>query len=166
MPEWVEEDEHVDVKPKWVELNSGPFTKTDELCVDLRRLQQRCRCSDATCDEIMHMFSKYLSLDGDHNFRSLDAKIQDMSGASVLRLNGCPACNRHVYLPGDGATTCPHVFAEGEKPGKARGEVCGHSRCDQKGKAWEVSLILCCIKYTHLNSMAYCNKICFVSLFS
>lgn len=145
-PEHVEvEDWDIKHSPKWIELADGPFTKADQLCVDIRRLQQRCGCSDSTCDEIINTFSKYLSLDV-QNFRSCDGKMQEMAGASVLRLNGCPECNCHVYLPDDKATTCPHVFAEGQRRGKARGDVCGHSRFDPKGKPWEVSFIL----YLHL----------------
>ena len=152
IPEHVEVDDwEAELKPKWIELVDGPFTKADQLCVDIRRLQQRCGCSDSTCDEIMSTFSKYLSLDAD-DFRSFDGKMQEMAGASVLRLNGCPECNCHVYLPDDEATTCPHVFDEGEKAGKARGDVCGHSRFDPNGQPWEASYVCMLCAFTSIFS--------------
>ena len=125
-----DEDWEERVQPKWINLVDGPFTKADELCVDLRRLQQRCKCSDATCDEILRTLSKYLSLGDTTNFRKCDKKMHDMAGTTVLRLNGCPKCNKHVYLPTDKESSCPHVNEDGQ--------VCGHSRYDADGKPLEV----------------------------
>ena len=45
-------------------------------------------------------------------------------------LNGCPECNKFVYLPEDKRKNCPYV--------KANGEVCGKSRYDKFGKPVEV----------------------------
>ena len=131
-------------EPKWVQIVGGPFTKADELCVDLRRLQQRSGCSDKTCDDILRTFSKYLSLDAPINFRKQDKKLQEFAGATVLRLNGCPRCNKHVYLPTDGDASCPYVFTKSDLNDESvtidavEGEVCGHNRYDENGKALEV----------------------------
>ena len=118
-----DEDEPEDHEPQWTQLVGGPFTKEDELCVDLRRLQQRCRCSDATCADILSTFSKYLHLNQDLNFRDADQRLHELSGATVLRLNGCPQCQRHVYLPTDKEKNCP---------------ICGHDRYGADGKPLEV----------------------------
>ena len=44
---------------KWMKITGGPFTKADNFCADLRRLQQRCGCSDVTCEDFLATFSKY-----------------------------------------------------------------------------------------------------------
>ena len=130
--DWEEEEE----APEWTKLECGVFTKEDELCVDLRRLQQRHGCSDATCDDILNTFSKYLNLNNeDLNFRDADNKLHKLSGAQVLRLDGCPKCNKHVYMPDDKVTSCPQ---------------CGHDRYNETGKPWEVWFDACVLDYLGL----------------
>ena len=115
-----DEEEH---EPKWQQIVGGPFTKQDELCVDIRRLQQRSGASDATCDDILRTFSKYLGIEAPNNFRDYDKKMQEAAGATVLRLDGCVKCNRHVYHPDDRSKHCPK---------------CGHRRYGDSGKPLEV----------------------------
>ena len=110
--------------PKWHQVVGGPFTKEDMFCVDLRRLQQRCGCSDATCKEILKTFGGYLRMDTPKSLKKCDKKLHAAAGAQVLRLNGCPSCNKTVFLPDDPAVSCPYV--------KADGTVCGHARSDME----------------------------------
>ena len=81
-------------------LVGGPFTASDQFCIDIRRLQQRSKCSDATCDEIVKTFAKHFGIPT-NNFRNADSKIQKAAGTSCLRLNGCVGCHEHVYHPDD-----------------------------------------------------------------
>ena len=111
-------------KPKWHQVVGGPFTKQDMFCVDIRRLQQRSGCSDATCKEILKVFSKYLGIDTPTNLKSCDKKLHKTAGAQVLRLNGCPKCNKTVLHPDDPVTHCPYV--------DSGGTVCGHPRSDME----------------------------------
>ena len=92
-------------------------------CADLRRLQQRNKCSNATCEDICSTFAKYISVDL-NDFKMFDKEMRQEAGVSFLRLNGCP-CDKHIYLPNDRRTTCPS---------------CGKSRFDTKGLAWETFL--------------------------
>ena len=107
----------------------GGFSKEDNFCADLRRLQQRCGCSDKTCADVLQTFKKYLGVDAPKTFKSYDKKMKKLAGAEMLRLNGCPECKRHVYLPSDKTNFCPHV--------KADGTVCGAARFDEHGQARE-----------------------------
>ena len=100
-----------------------------EFCSDLRRLQQRNKCTNATVDDICATFAKYLKMPAP-DFSACDRQMKKEAGAGFLRLNGCPKCHQHVYVPKDRRKTCPHVHANGN--------VCGHSRFDENGKAWEV----------------------------
>ena len=98
-------------------------------CADLRRLQQRNKCTNATCEDICSTFAKYLKMPAP-DFRACDKKMKQQAGVHFLRLNGCPKCHQHVYVPEDRSEICPHVHANGN--------VCGHSRFDENHKAWEV----------------------------
>ena len=83
-----------------------------------------------------HLFvGKYLHFSVP-DFRKNEKKMQKEAGAVFLRLNGCPGCNDHVYLPTDPETHCPHV--------KHDGTVCGHPRCDENGKPLEVFFVCVC----------------------
>ena len=116
-----EENEH---QPEWVPFVGGPFTKADNFCVDVRRLQHKFKCSDAACDEVVKIFGKYFG-NTETNFRQTDDKIAKASGTTMLRLNGCvnQDCEGHVFLPCDKAKTCPK---------------CGQARYDSNGKPFEV----------------------------
>ena len=101
----------------------------EQFCSDLRRLQQRRKCTDTICADIVLTLGKYLNVNL-VNFRSNDNKMQKAAGVSFLRLNGCVRCHKFVYLPQDQRTHCPQVL-EG-------GVVCGHPRFDGEGHAFEV----------------------------
>jgi hypothetical protein len=104
---------------EWVQIVGGGFTKEDQFCIDVRRLQQRTGCTDATCDDIIRTFSNYLGAKIPSNFKAADKKIQLKAGAKCLRLNGCVGCDKHVFLPDDPAEEC---------------SLCGHQRYDAKGQ--------------------------------
>ena len=118
-----------EVAAKWVSIAGGAFDKKDMFCADIRRLQQRCGCSDLACNEVLNMFKKYLGVEPSH-LRSVDRKLQNAAGAFCLRLHGCTACQRHVYVPDDKTGFCPRV--------KDDGTVCGHPRYDASGRPNEV----------------------------
>lgn len=130
-----QEDEDADELPQplWAPLIDGPFTKKDQICVDLRRLQQRCRTTDKTCAEILKTFGKYLGIAAPNNFKcgikKCDEKIQEAAGAKALRLDGCINCNRTVFLPEDPRKECT---------------LCGQSRYNFKGKPNEVCVHCLC----------------------
>ena len=109
-------------KPKWVQIASGPFTEADNFCADLRLLQQRSGCTDKTCEDIAQTFSKYFGGCAQLNFKSYDKKMQKVAGAKMLRLNGCPDCKQHVFLPSDKSISCP---------------ICGSDRFKADGKPKE-----------------------------
>lgn len=122
-----EDDDDELRQPVWAPLIKGPFTKRDQICVDLRRLQQRCRTTDATCADILKTFGKYLGIAAPNNFKcgikTCDTKIQEAAGATVLRLDGCINCHRTVFLPDDRRKECP---------------LCDQSRYDNNGQPNEV----------------------------
>ena len=122
-----DEPEPADVQ-KWVKITGGPFTKADNFCADLRRLQQRCGCSDVACDDFLSTFAKYFGgVQTPKNFRDYDKKMRKEAGAQMLRLNGCVHCKKHVFLPTDKSKECP---------------LCGHSRYDDQGQPREVRIVL------------------------
>ena len=88
----------------------------------MRLLQKRCGCSDKTCDDVVRTFSKYLGGVG-FNFRAYDQKMQQVAGAKMLRLNGCPCCKKHVYVPWSKRKSRPR---------------CGTARFDTDGKPKEL----------------------------
>lgn len=118
--------------PVWVPVptDGTGFTEQDKICVDIRRLQQRSGCTNVTCGDVLSLFKQYLGNIVPKDFRAVDRKLRKAAGASVLRLNGCPECNRHVYHPEDKTEFCPHV--------KSDGTVCGHPRFGADGKPLEV----------------------------
>lgn len=70
----------------------------------------------------MRTFSKYLGGVG-FNFKAYDKKMQQVAGAKMLRLNGCPQCKKHVYVPSSKRKSCPR---------------CGAARFDTDGNAKEL----------------------------
>ena len=121
---------YIFLQERWVRIVGGDFTVEDNFCADLRRLQQRNGCSDSTCEDILGTFKKYLNIVPPKSIKSYDKKLHAAAGATMLRLNGCVKCKRHVYLPTDKATCCPHV--------DATNTVCGHPRYGDDGKPLEV----------------------------
>ena len=104
---------------------------------DLRRLQNRCKCTEAMCADIVTTFGKYMGIKPDVSFKygakKLDKKLQAEAGIECLQLHGCPACHKFVYMPSDKRTTCPFV--------KKDGATCGHSRFDENNKPREVRFL-------------------------
>ena len=108
---------------EWIPLVGGAFTKEDEFCVSIRRLQKRTGCSDAACHDMVKTFRKYLRMDvPSFNLKGTDKKMREAAGTEVLRLNGCIGCHKVVFLPDGKAKVCPR---------------CAHSRYDSKGHPWE-----------------------------
>jgi len=104
----------------------------ESFCADVRALQQRGRCTDSLCSDIILSLGKYLNI-APKSFRKYDKKMQEAAGVSFLRLNGCNVCNQFVYLPDDPRQRCPQI--------KQDGTVCDSPRCDEKGKAFEVNML-------------------------
>ena len=104
------------------------FTEEDQFCIDIRRMQSRTGCSDATCKDVLDTFRRYLRVDVPNDFRRADKKMQAAAGTQVLRLNGCVDCNKHVFMPEDKAKSCP---------------LCDHARYDSKGQPHEVNSFCC-----------------------
>ena len=96
----------------------------------LRAVQQRHKCTNATIDDFVQTFSKYLPKSSRSGLHAFDKTVQKEAGIKILRLNGCIGCHKHVYLPDDCATHCPRL--------KKDGTVCGHARFDNKNKPFEV----------------------------
>lgn len=109
----------------------------ESFCKDVRSFQQRSKCSDATCADIVRTIGKYLNFQVP-DVHEYDKKLQEEAGTSFLRLNGCPSCHKHVYMPTDRATHCPTI--------KSDGTVCGHPRYDDAGKPFEVFVFFSCLQ--------------------
>ena len=103
-------------------------------------LQQRSKCSDSTCKDIVSTFAKYMNISVPKQFHRYDRELNEEAGAQFMILNGCVGCHRVVYTPDDKRTHCSRVDEE-------TGEVCGHPRFDEHGKAFEVC---CCLSYLPL----------------
>ena len=97
-----------------------------QLCVDLRRIQQRNKCTDRLCSDVVLTLGKYLNVTPT-NFRKYDKIMQKEAGMHFLALNGCPRCKKFVFVPTDSRQICP---------------VCGGPRYDSKGKPLEVCVIV------------------------
>ena len=105
---------------------------TAEFCADLRKIQQRSKCTEALCADVVLTLGKYLNVTP-RNFRKYDKQMQQAAGINFLRLNGCIGCKNYVYLPSDPRRVCPRV--------KEDGNVCGSPRFDDQGKAVEVCFV-------------------------
>lgn len=103
--------------------------QTAQFCADLRRLQQRSKCTEAICADIVATFGKYLNI-SPQNFRAQDKKMQQAAGVKFLRLNGCVGCHKFVYLPSDPRRQCPYI--------NKNGSVCGCDRLNVDNKPREV----------------------------
>jgi hypothetical protein len=69
----------------------------------------------------------------ERSLKDFDTDAKDAAGSNYIILNGCPECNRHVYLPTEKAMTCPFV--------KRDGNICGHPRFDTNKKPFEVRIL-------------------------
>ena len=105
-----------------------------QLCSDLRGIQQRNKCTDSVCTDVVLTLSKYLSVTP-ANFRKYDKIMQKEAGIRFLALNGCPKCNQFVFLPEDPRRVCP---------------ICGGPRYDSVGKPLEVIIYMFCLLFDTL----------------
>jgi len=110
-----------------------------QLCSDLRRIQQRHKCTDSVCADVVLTLSKYLSVTP-ANFRKYDKIMQKEAGVRFLALNGCPGCNEFVFLPEDPRQVCPK---------------CGDPRYDSLGKPLEVMFCLLAINLFYFCSIYF-----------
>ena len=106
-----------------------------QLCSDLRGIQQRNKCSDSVCTDVVLTLGKYLGV-STTNFSKYDKLMQKEAGISFLTLNGCPKCNQFVFLPEDPRRVCP---------------MCGGPRYDSLGKPLEVIIYTICYVTIFLN---------------
>ena len=120
-----------------------------QFCADLRKIQQRSKCSEALCTDVVLTLGKYLNVTP-QNFRKYDKQMQSAAGIKFLRLNGCTGCKKYVYLPSDRRRVCPRV--------KEDGNICGSPRFDDQGKALEV----CCVKmfYSESELLLFVSFLC------
>ena len=97
-----------------------------EFMRDVRKLQQRTKCTNKTCVDFIRLFSKHVGDDKvPKGFDSCDKELKQAAGVDCIELNGCTGCNQHVYSHEDKRTHCP---------------LCGFARCDEHGKAKEVGM--------------------------
>ena len=105
---------------QWIPITGVGFTKADQFCVSVRRLQQRTGCSDIACKDIIQTLGKHLRLDKPVNIKETDKKLQKTAWTRFLRLHGCVGCHRHVFAAK--RKHCPS---------------CGHARYNSKGQPFE-----------------------------
>ena len=108
-------------------------TKDDLFFHEVRALQRRTRCSNFVCEEFVRAYRKLSPTPLEKSFREFDKNAKSAAGCNYIILNGCPQCNRHVYLPADKARRCPFVRKDGN--------VCGHPRFNAQKKPFEVSVL-------------------------
>ena len=98
----------------------------EEFLKDLRKLQQRTKCTETTCLNVIDLFEKYVGEDIlPSGFFACDKSLTEAAGLEVIELHGCTKCP-HVYTPQDKQLNCPH---------------CGCSRYDVKDNPKEVTCI-------------------------
>lgn len=103
-----------------------------EFFAELRRLQSKTKCTEATLFEIIDTFSKYhdMAAPTKSDLAKIDKKMQKLAGATYLELHGCKrsktGCGKFVFKPEDKRACCP---------------LCGAARFDVKGKPLEVRVV-------------------------
>ena len=103
-----------------------------EFFAELRRLQSKTKCTEATLFEIIDVFSKYNNLEfaSKSEMAKMDKKMQELAGATYLELHGCKktrtGCGKFIFKPDDKRTRCP---------------LCGAARLDLNGKPLEVRVV-------------------------
>ena len=104
--------------------------EAETFCRQVRGVQQRTKCTEATVIDFISTFGKHLKCPtANIDFRKCDVKMQSRAGVGFLILHGCIKCNKFVFTPDDKRTHCPYV--------KPDGEVCGAARFDGDGKPKE-----------------------------
>ena len=106
----------------------------EELLREIRKVQQRTKCTNTTCLDFIALFSKYFG-EGKlpTTFDACDKELKKAAGVDVFTLNGCIGCHRHVYGPEDARDHCPRCGYEryNANTGKPH-EVCAlfrHAQC-------------------------------------
>lgn len=103
-----------------------------EFFAELRRLQSKTKCTEATLFEIIDVFSKYhdLGFATRSDLAKMDKRMQKLAGATYLELHGCKksrtACGKFIFKPKDSRTHCP---------------LCGAARYNLNGKPLEVRIV-------------------------
>ena len=120
-----------------------------KLCVLLRRFQRKSKCTTKSLNSLLQVLKPFLKCETPRSVGAADkilleaAGLNDfefefksefewiwlegaewIAGSKVLKLNGCNACHKHVFLPSDPAKVCPK---------------CGISRYKANGEAKEVA---------------------------
>ena len=108
-------------------------SKDDLFLHEVRVLQRRTRCSNFVCTEFVRAYRKLAPNPVERSLKDFDIDAKDAAGSNYIILNGCPECNRHVYLPTEKAMTCPFV--------KRDGNICGHPRFDTNKRPFEVRIL-------------------------
>ena len=104
----------------------------ERFCQDIRHVQRRTKCTEATIKDFLETFQKYLECPATlKKLRACDKDRQYRAGIEILSLNGCTKCHQFVYLPKDKRRHCPFVD-------ESSGNVCGGPRFDAKGRPNEV----------------------------
>ena len=93
------------------------FPSTEEkFCNDIRQLQKRTKCTEATVIDFLATFEKYLDCPTagvmSQSLRKCDKKMQARAGVQFIILNGCTKCMKFVYVPKDKRTVCPYVESD------------------------------------------------------
>lgn len=115
------------------------LTEEERFLHDVRLLQRRTKCSNYVCQQFIQVFKKHSDSEGNTSINAFDKKARQAAGVDYFLLDGCPACNKHVYTPGDNRGNCPYV--------KDDGTICAHHRFDPSGKPFEVPLFVLVLYY-------------------
>ncbi len=96
---------------------SGEIVVDDRICMALRRVQRESGCTTKTLQLVLQHLQPFLKCDdGTFNFSRADRLMFELSGTTVLKLNGCVGCDRHVYAPADTDVRCPTSTLQRPRP--------------------------------------------------
>lgn len=133
-----------------IDGDAGRAIDEDQFYKDLRGMQKETNCTEKVVLQFISKFEKYCKCPIQSSLSSHDKKMQvnfefefvansrcvvhilpqAQAGVGFLSLNGCPGCDKFVYLPNDKRKTCPYV--------KADGQICGEPRFNEDGQPKEV----------------------------